>query len=25
MMPIMPLSCVRNVKNVKALWEWLKY
>jgi len=24
-MPIMPLSCVRNVKNVKALWEWLKY
>jgi len=24
MMPIMPLSCVRNVKNVKALWEWLK-
>jgi len=25
MMPNMPLSCVRNVKNVKALWEWLKY
>jgi len=24
MMPIMPLSCVRNVKNVKALWEWIK-
>jgi len=24
-MAIMPLSCVRNVKTVKALWEWLKY
>jgi len=25
MLPIMPLSCVLNVKNVKAFWEWLKY
>jgi len=25
MMPIMSLSCVCNVKNVKALWEWFKY
>ena len=25
MMPIMPLSCVPNMKNVNALWEWLKY
>jgi len=24
-MPIMPLSCVCNVKNVEALREWLKY